>query len=132
MKEPTKYWLSNLRESIGLRKLLDVAKLRWRIECDYEELKRELGPGHFEGLNWRGFHRHATLVVAAYGFPVQERCLSPLRNLPFPGCGYPVSLTQLVPVRHTGLRKGAIDGNNGDAAGTNGDVKCANVLQSTL
>jgi SRSO17 transposase len=74
-KEPTKYWLSNLPASISLRKLVAIAKLRWRIERDYEELKQELGLGHFEGRNWRGFHHHATLSIAAYGFLVLERCL---------------------------------------------------------
>ena len=76
-KEPTKYWLSNLPPSISLRKLVAIAKLRWRIERDYEELKQELGLGHFEGRNWRGFHHHASLCIAAYGFLVQERCLFP-------------------------------------------------------
>ena len=57
-------------------------KLRWRIERDYEELKQELGLGHFEGRNWRGFHHHATLCIAAYGFLVRERCLfSPAHNV---------------------------------------------------
>jgi SRSO17 transposase len=81
-KEPTKYWLSNLPASITLRKLVAIAKLRWRIERDYEELKQELGRGHFEGRNWRGFHHHATLSIAAYGFLVRERCLfSPSGNV---------------------------------------------------
>src|SRR5271167_2396756 len=75
--EPTKYWLSNLPESISVRKLVATAKLRWRIERDYQELKQELGLGHFEGRNWRGFHHHATLSIAAYGFLVSERCLFP-------------------------------------------------------
>ena len=74
-KEPTKYWLSNLPASISLRKLVATAKLRWRIEHDYEELKQELGLGDFEGRNWRGFHHHASLCIAAYGFLVSERCL---------------------------------------------------------
>jgi len=82
-KEPTKYWLSNLHASISLRKLVAITKLRWRIERDYEELKQELGLGHFEGRNWRGFHHHATLSIAAYGFLVLERCLfSPSANSP--------------------------------------------------
>ena len=82
-KEPTKYWLSNLPPAIGLRKLVAIVKLRWRIERDYEELKQELGLGHFEGRNWRGFHHHATLSIAAYGFLVLERCLfSPSGNSP--------------------------------------------------
>jgi SRSO17 transposase len=76
-KEPTKYWLSNLPPSTSLRKLVAIAKLRWRIERDYEELKQELGLGHYEGRNWRGFHHHATLSIAAYGFLVLERCLFP-------------------------------------------------------
>ena len=74
-KEPTKYWLLDLPSSIALRKLVAIAKLRWRIERDYEELKQELGLGHFEGRNWRGFHHHATLSIAAYSFLVLERCL---------------------------------------------------------
>jgi len=76
-KEPTKYWLSNLPTSIRLRSLVATAKLRWRVEHDYEELKQELGLGHFEGRNWRGFHHHASLCIAAYGFLVSERCLFP-------------------------------------------------------
>src|ERR1039458_6696978 len=76
-KEPSKYWLSNVPGCVGLRKLVAIAKLRWRIERDYEELKQELGLGHFEGRNWRGFHHHATLSIAAYGFLVRERCLFP-------------------------------------------------------
>lgn len=75
--EPTKYWLSNLPASIGMKNLVAIAKLRWRIERDYEELKQEIGLGHFEGRNWRGFHHHATLCIAAYGFLVAERCLFP-------------------------------------------------------
>jgi SRSO17 transposase len=50
-----------------------MAKHRWIIEQDYEELKQKLGLGHFEGRNWRGFHHHATLCIAAYGFLVAER-----------------------------------------------------------
>jgi SRSO17 transposase len=71
--EPTKYWLSTLPKDISFRKLVDTAKLRWRIERDYQELKQELGLGHFEGRGWRGFHHHATLCIAAYGFLISER-----------------------------------------------------------
>jgi len=52
---------------------IDIAKLRWRIERDYQELKQEFGLGHFEGRGWRGFHHHATLCIAAYGFLISER-----------------------------------------------------------
>jgi hypothetical protein len=61
-----------------LARLVRLAKLRWRIERDYQELKQELGLGHFEGRGWRGFHHHASLCIAAYGFLVLERArLSP-------------------------------------------------------
>ena len=72
-EEPTKYWLSTLPENIGFARLVDLAKLRWRIERDYQELKQEVGLGHFEGRGWRGFHHHATLCIAAYGFLISER-----------------------------------------------------------
>ena len=72
-QEPTKYWLSTLPESIGFARLVDLTKLRWRIERDYQELKQEVGLGHFEGRGWRGFHHHATLCIAAYGFLISER-----------------------------------------------------------
>jgi SRSO17 transposase len=72
-KEPTKYWLSTLPQDIAFERLVDLAKLRWRIERDYHELKQELGLGHFEGRGWRGFHHHATLCIAAYGFLISER-----------------------------------------------------------
>ncbi len=82
--EPRKYWLSNLSASIPLRKLVALAKQRWIIERDYQELKQELGLGHFEGRGWRGFHHHATLSIAAYGFLVAERC----RFSPSPRSGH--------------------------------------------
>jgi|SRR5882672_1655134 len=75
--EPRKYWLSNLAENIRLPDLVALAKQRWIIERDYEELKQELGLGHFEGRGWRGFHHHATLCIAAYGFLVAERSRFP-------------------------------------------------------
>jgi len=71
--EPTKYWLSTLADDIAFDRLVDIAKLRWRIERDYQELKQEVGLGHFEGRGWRGFHHHATLCIAAYGFLISER-----------------------------------------------------------
>jgi SRSO17 transposase len=70
---PTKYWFSTLPVAIAFHQLVDTAKLRWRIERDYHELKQEVGLGHFEGRGWRGFHHHATLCIAAYGFLVSER-----------------------------------------------------------
>jgi SRSO17 transposase len=72
-KEPIKYWLSTLAEKVAFNRMVDVTKLRWRIERDYQELKQEVGLGHFEGRSWRGFHHHATLCIAAYGFLISER-----------------------------------------------------------
>jgi SRSO17 transposase len=72
-KEPTKFWLSTLDKTVTFAHLVRTAKLRWRIERDYLELKQEIGLGHFEGRGWRGFHHHATLCIAAYAFLVSER-----------------------------------------------------------
>ena len=93
-EEPTKYWLSTLPENIGFARLVDLAKLRWRIERDYQELKQEVGLGHFEGRGWRGFHHHATPLRRGLRIPdLRTGDNSPLRtsldrslprNLPFP------------------------------------------------
>ena len=74
--EPRHYWMSTLGEKTSFRKLVFNAMGRWMIERDYQELKSELGLSHYEGRNWRGFHHHATLCIAAYGFLMLER----LRN----------------------------------------------------
>ncbi|MDO8706155.1 MAG: IS701 family transposase [Sulfuricaulis sp.] len=71
--EPTKYFLSTLPANISHKQLVDAVKSRWRIERDYQELKQEFGLDNFEGRNWRGFHHHASLCIAAYGFLVGER-----------------------------------------------------------
>jgi SRSO17 transposase len=71
--EPAKYWFSTLPATTPLEQLVLMAKHRWIIERDYQELKQELGLGHYEGRGWRGFHHHASLCIAAYGFLVAER-----------------------------------------------------------
>jgi SRSO17 transposase len=71
--EPTRYWLSTLPEDIAFDRLVELTKLRWRIERDYQDLKQEVGLDHFEGRSWRGFHHHASLSIAAYGFLISER-----------------------------------------------------------
>jgi len=71
--EPAKYWLSTMPADTTLVDLVRMAKHRWIIERDYQELQQELGLGHYEGRGWRGFHHHATLCIAAYGFLVAER-----------------------------------------------------------
>lgn len=70
--EPDHYWLATLPADISLERMVDLTKLRWRIERDYLELKQEVGLGHYEGRGWRGFHHHATLCIAAYGFLISE------------------------------------------------------------
>jgi SRSO17 transposase len=70
---PSGYWLARLPAKLSLKRLVGISKHRWVIERDYEELKQELGLSHYEGRNWRGFHHHATLCTAAYGFLMAER-----------------------------------------------------------
>jgi SRSO17 transposase len=76
-EQPTKYWLSTLPANTTLAELVRQAKRRWRIERDYQHLKQDLGLGHYEGRGWRGFHHHATLCIAAYGFLVAEQAAFP-------------------------------------------------------
>jgi hypothetical protein len=72
-----------LPQNISSTRLVDLAKMRSRIERDYQELKQEVGLGHFEGRGWRGFHHHATLCIAAYGFLISEReAIPPLVDVP--------------------------------------------------
>lgn len=88
--EPAQFWLATFPESMPFADLVRHAKARWRIERDYQELKSEIGLGHYEGRNWRGFHHHASLCIAAYGFLVMEGLDSKkksalnYKNLPYP------------------------------------------------
>lgn len=66
--EPVKYWLSTLPVDTPLKTLVRLAKIRWRIEHDYRELKTGLGVDHFEGRSFVGWHRHVTLAVLAQAF----------------------------------------------------------------
>jgi SRSO17 transposase len=70
---PTKYWLSSMPANTPLPTMVRLAKLRWRIERDYEELKDQFGLDHYEGRGWRGFHHHGSLCIAAYAFLAAER-----------------------------------------------------------
>lgn len=76
-EQPSKLYLSNLPEKTSLKKLVYLAKLRWRIERDYQEMKGELGLDHFEGRGWIGFHHHAACVAAAHAFLTLERARFP-------------------------------------------------------
>lgn len=96
--EPTRYFLSTLAVDISFKDLVASVKMRWRIERDYLELKQEVGLGHYEGRNWRGFHHHASLCIAAYAFLMIERLRgskkTPLdsKHLPFPKASARVGL----------------------------------------
>jgi SRSO17 transposase len=88
-KEPTKYWLSTVPADVELEELVRLAKLRWRVERDFQELKDELGLDHYDGRSWLGFHHHGALCIAAYAFLATERarlsppgscCLPPSRS----------------------------------------------------
>jgi SRSO17 transposase len=70
---PGKYWFSNLPEGVSLRRLVRLAKLRWRVEQNYQQLKEELGMDHYEGRGWQGWHHHVTLVCLAFAFLLLER-----------------------------------------------------------
>jgi SRSO17 transposase len=76
-KEPMKYWLSTLPEDMPLQRMVLETKMRWRIERDYQDLKQELGLGHYEGRGWRGFHHHASLCIAAYGYLMNQQLRHP-------------------------------------------------------
>jgi SRSO17 transposase len=77
-KEPTRFWLSTVPEEVPIEDLVRLAKIRWRIERDFQELKDELGLDHYEGRGWRGFHHHGALCIAAYDYLAAERArLSP-------------------------------------------------------
>ena len=81
---PTKYHLCNLPASSSLKGLVATIHMRWRIERDYQELKDEIGIDHFEGRSWPGFHHHAALCIAAYGFIAAERArFSPPETVTF-------------------------------------------------
>lgn len=82
--EPCRYWLSTAPEEMAIEDLVRLAKIRWRIERDFQELKDELGLDHYEGRGWRGFHHHGALCIAAYAFLAAERArLSPPAPLAF-------------------------------------------------
>jgi SRSO17 transposase len=80
-KEPTNYWLSTLPADTPITELVRLAKIRWRIEHDYRELKHGLGLDHFEGRSWTGWHHHVTLATAAHAFLTEQR-LSPKADTP--------------------------------------------------
>ena len=80
-ENPTGYWLSNLPADTTPERLARLARLRWKIELDYKQLKGELGLDHYEGRSWLGWYHHTALVTAAHGFLTLER-LNPFHPRP--------------------------------------------------
>src|SRR3982750_1096389 len=66
--EPSKYYLCDLPEGLSRKRLVQIARGRWRVELDYQQMKEELGLDHFEGRSWTGWHHHVTLVMLAHLF----------------------------------------------------------------
>jgi SRSO17 transposase len=83
--EPCKFWFSNLLPQAGLRRLVRLAKIRWRVEQNYQQQKEELGLDHYEGRGFIGWHHHVTINMIAYGFLVFET----LRNKKISGLTLP-------------------------------------------
>ena len=71
--ESVKYFLSTASYDATLEQMVLVTKMRWRIERHYQELKEDFGLSHYESPGWRGFHRHATLSIAAHAFLMAQR-----------------------------------------------------------
>jgi SRSO17 transposase len=80
-EEPTDYWISNLPADIKPERLARLARMRWKMELDYKQLKGELGLDHYEGRSWLGWYHHTALVTAAHGFLALER-LNPFHPRP--------------------------------------------------
>ena len=126
--EPTKYWLATVDKSISFRALVDLAKMRWRIERDYQELKQEIGLGHYERRGWPGFHHHGTLCIAAYGFLISQRETIPpsgphsarmLKRLAIPNGYRPRGAADPTPTSRSQLGRDApstVDGSNRKSA----------------
>ncbi len=95
--EPTRYWLSTLPPDTALAELVRLAKIRWRIERDFQELKDEIGLDHYEGRGWRGLHHHGALGIAAYAFLAAERARLPPSTACLPVPGSPTQ--RLLPAR---------------------------------
>jgi SRSO17 transposase len=63
-----KYYLSNLSADTPLRALAAAIKARWACEQAHQQLKQELGLGHFEGRSWTGLHRHGLMTCIAFAY----------------------------------------------------------------
>jgi SRSO17 transposase len=63
-----KYYLSSLSARSTLTSLVRLAKMRWHVERDYQDMKQELGFDRYEGRSWGGLHRHLAMVALMHAF----------------------------------------------------------------
>lgn len=101
--QPSKLYVSNLPEKTSLKKLVYLAKLRWRIERDYQEMKGELGLDHFEGRGWRGFHHHVACVAASHAFLAFQRVRFPPEDRKAHAARVPPRVAASPPAPHRNL-----------------------------
>ncbi len=80
-----KYYLSNLPADSSLTRLAGAIKARWICEQAHQQLKEELGLDHFEGLSWKGLHRHALMTMIAFAFLQSLRLKQAKREKKKPG-----------------------------------------------
>jgi SRSO17 transposase len=136
--EPAKYWLATVADDIAFGRMVDQAKLRWRIERDYQDLKQELGLGHYEGRGWRGFHHHASLCVAAYGFLLCERQALPPSGPAIAGRIPPIAIPGSIRRRNAAAPAGAAraqldsDSAHADCCRARQELAAVSLLQAGL
>src|SRR5918998_5306669 len=101
-----KYHLSNLPPRTSLRALAAATKARWVCERAHQQLKQELGLGHFEGRSWTGLHRHALMTCIAFAYlqhlrlAGHRRSTGPGENAPPPSGAATVAEPARGPPRH--------------------------------
>jgi SRSO17 transposase len=63
-----RYYLASYPAETPLQTLAAAIKARWVCEQAHQQVKEELGLGHFEGRSWAGLHHHALMVLIAFAF----------------------------------------------------------------
>ncbi len=75
----TKYHLFSLLAT-GPNALAPAIKACWNYEQGHQQLKEELGLGHFQGRSWTGLHRHALMTMLALAFLRHHRLTEALET----------------------------------------------------
>ncbi len=63
-----KYFITNALRSIGVRRVLQAAFVRWNVEHVFRVAKSEVGLTHFEGRSYVSLKRHLALCLVAMAF----------------------------------------------------------------